>query len=156
MTDQNKGFLKTGLPAWAVILLVLVILALAVGVGIAGRRELAAQGERPTSTETRIKEPGNSVFMVKHVQRFKDGYTQITLTIGGGRSDEEPFALYHHETRSEFHWDHDRLDACIEGEGYIDKGAYWNDRVILPDGGQVQVVKTCSGPRMIDSRSPAP
>jgi hypothetical protein len=141
MTDQPTGFMKTGLPAWLVIVLGLVVLALAGGVALVGFRELAVQGERPVETVTRIKNPGTSVFMAKHVQRFKGG-SQITLTIGGGRSDEEPFAFYTNETRSEFHWDHDKLIACVEGATNTDK-SYWLDHVTLPDGGEVQIVKAC-------------
>ncbi len=84
--------------------------------------------------------------MVKHVQRYKDGYTQTTLAIGGSRSDEEPFAFYSTDTRSQFHWDGGTLYACVEGIAAGDK-TYWLDHVDMPDGGRVQIVKTCSGPR---------
>jgi hypothetical protein len=142
MSAENNGFLKTGLPPWLVVVLGLVLLALVTGFGLALRSVFASPGDRSVVTVTRIKEPNAAPVMIKRVRRFKDGSTQITLAIGGGRSNEEPFAFYANETRSEFHWDQGKLDACVEGATFNDK-SFWLDHVELPDGGDVQIVKTC-------------
>ena len=75
---------------------------------------------------------------------------QITLTIGGPRIVEEPFAYYQGEARSDFHWDDGRLYACIEGQMYSDQG-YWFDHFVLPEGGEVKIDKSCTSTRATPS-----
>jgi hypothetical protein len=140
MTNTPKGFMKTGLPAWLVVILAVVVLTLVAAIGLGLRQETADLANQPTEIVTRIKDPGTSVFMAKHVQRLKGRDVQTTLTIGGARSDEEPFASYGAATRSEFHWDHHNLIACVEG--VVSGKSDWQDHVTLPEG-EVQIIKAC-------------
>jgi hypothetical protein len=155
--DPTPAKALQGWVAPVVVGLVLVAI-LAIAAVLLFAHETGPHGARPIVTETEDKDPETGLILVRRTERFKDpGQLQmITLSIAGGRSVEEPFAFYQYETHAQFHWDHGKLDACVEGYGYTDKGAYWLDHIVLPDGGVVQIVKTCDGFRLMTSATTPP